>query len=336
MKKKILITGASGFVGSFLVEEGLRLGMDVWAGMRATSSRRYLGDDRIHFALLDLGSYDKLLEQLSTHKEKYGAWDYVVHCAGVTKCLDRQEFFNTNTEGTKNLVNALVELDMVPRQFVYISTLSVFGPAHEYDYSMINDSDKPCPDTVYGESKRRSEEFLEGISDFPFVVFRPTGVYGPREKDYFMMAESIKKHIDFAVGYKKQIITFIYVKDLVKAVYMAIEKGVTRKFYILSDGCDYSSRAFSDLLRKELGNPWLLRIKAPLWLLYIVSCIAESFSHITGRPSTLNRDKYRIMKQRNWRCDISGAERELDFRPEYNLERGVRECVEWYKKEGWI
>ena len=150
------------------------------------------------------------------------------------------------------------------------------------------------------------------------------------------MAQSIKKHVDFAVGYKRQDITFIYVKDVVQAVFLALSHDVCRKSFILSDGKVYSSRTFSDLIKKELGVKHVLRIVAPIWFLKVVSTVAEEMAHLTGRISALNRDKYNIMKQRNWRCDISAARRELGFKPEYDLERGVRITMKWYKDEGWI
>ena len=99
-------------------------------------------------------------------------------------------------------------------------------------------------------SKLKAEQHLQQLPDFPYVILRPTGVYGPRERDYFMMAQSIKKHLDFSVGYKKQDLTFIYVKDIVQAVFLAIEKGVKQRSYFLSDGKVYSSRTFSELIQK--------------------------------------------------------------------------------------
>lgn len=330
--KKILITGASGFIGSFIVEEALKRGFETWAAVRKSSSRKYLNDSRIHFIELDLGSLDKLEKQLSGQQ-----FDYVVHAAGVTKCLHSSEFFKVNTEGTANLALALRRQNTGLRRFVYLSSLSVMGPAREQEpHTEITAADEARPDTAYGKSKLESEKRLAEIKGFPFVVLRPTGVYGPREKDYFMMAQSIGRHVDFAVGYRPQHLTFIYVMDMVQAVFLALDHGTVGSRYFISDGHVYSSRTFSDLISNELGNPWLLRIKAPLWLLRIISFAGEWTARITGKISALNNDKYNIMKQRNWMCDIKPAENELGYKPQYDLKRGVAATIKWYKDNGWL
>ena len=138
------------------------------------------------------------------------------------------------------------------------------------------------------------------------------------------------------MGYKPQDLTFVFVLDVVQAVFLALEKGMPGKKYFISDGNVYSSRAFSDLIRRELGNPWLLRIKAPIWLLRIITIIGDRMGKITGKVSALNNDKYNIMRQRNWRCDISPAIKELGYRPQYNLERGVKIAMKWYRDNGWL
>lgn len=330
--KRILITGASGFIGSFIVEEALRQGMEVWAAIRQTSSRQWLNDKRIKFIELNLSSKEELKRQLGDV-----AFDYVVHAAGVTKCLHSEDFFRINTEGTQNLVNAIIELRMPITRFVEISSLSVYGPVRELQpYSEIKETDTPKPNTAYGQSKLEAEHFLDGLKGFPYVVLRPTGVYGPRERDYFMMAQSIKRHIDFAVGFKRQDITFVYVTDVVQAIFLALDHGQTGRKYFLSDGRVYKSRTFSDLIQKELGRPWLLRIKAPLWLLRIITFCGEYVGRMTGKITALNNDKYNIMKQRNWRCDITPAEDELGYKPQYGLEQGVKLTIKWYKENGWL
>ena len=339
--KRVLVTGASGFIGSFICSEGLERGMEVWAGMRRTSSSQYLKDERLRFAELDLGNYDTLCNQLRAYKQEMGGqgWDYVVHAAGATKSLKREGFFKTNTEGTKNLVRALIAEDMVPRRFVFVSSLSIFGAIREepYPYEPIRDTDTPRPNTAYGESKWQAEQFLATVEDFPYVILRPTGVYGPRERDYYIMAKSIKQHVDFAVGYRPQDITFVYVSDVVQAVYKAMEaEAAVGHAYFLSDGQVYNSRAFSDLLQKELGNPWVLHIKAPLWFLRLVCVVSGTVNGWLGKLTTLNLDKYHILSQRNWQCDIEPARRDLGYEPQVLLDEGVHRSVQWYKQEGWL
>ena len=333
MKEKVLVTGASGFIGSFIVEEGLARGYEMWASVRKSSSRQYLQDERIRFIELDLSSKERLAEQLKGHQ-----FDYVVHAAGLTKTLQKENFFRVNTEGTRHLVEALLEVGMPLKRFVYLSSLSIFGPIREQQpYEEIRETDTPQPNTAYGESKLAAEAFLDSMSDrLPFVVLRPTGVYGPREKDYFLMAKSIKGHTDFAVGFKQQDITFVYVKDVVQAVFLAFTHGSQGRKYFLSDGLVYQSSAFSDLIRKELGSPWCLRITAPLWLLRVVTWCGEHIGRLTGSISALNNDKYHILKQRNWRCDIQPAREELGYNPQYQLERGVSETIAWYKENKWL
>lgn len=358
--KTILVTGASGFIGSFIVEHGLEQGMEVWAAVRKSSSRRYLQDKRIRFIELDLSNPERLSQQLENHKSQHGAWNYVVHAAGITKSRRESDFKRINTEGTRMLVEALRSLDMVSERFVYMSSLSVFGPIKEKAcppsenqdaipeksqcgkkktvcrYESILEADTPQPNTAYGRSKLEAENYLRQLQGFPVVILRPTGVYGPRERDYFLMVKSIKQHIDFAVGYKPQRITFVYVKDLVQAVYLALERGKAGRCYFVSDGNNYSSRAFSDLIQERLGIRNVLHITAPLWILKMLCFVLGRMAKMLGRTSTLNEDKYNIMKQRNWQCDITPLREELGYSPKYDLRRGVDEAITWYKKEQWI
>ena len=346
----ILVTGASGFIGSYIVEEGLRLGYEMWAGMRGTSSKSYLKDERIRFAQLDFSNPRKLCSQLEDCRREMGGkkWDVIVHAAGATKCLNEEDFYRVNTDGTRHFVEALKETGMVPSRFVFISSLSIYGAIREtpvkaagdgspWIYSPILDSDTPQPNTAYGRSKLEAEKYLQSLQNFPYTILRPTGVYGPREKDYFLMASSIAGHVDFAVGYKPQEITFVYVMDVVQAVFRCMQApDALGRAYFLSDGNVYNSRRFSDLLQQEMGVGFVLHIKAPLWFLRGVCAVATRLSRITGKMSALNNDKYHILSQRNWQCDIEPARRDFGYAPEWPLERGVKAAVEWYKQEGWL
>lgn len=330
-KMKILITGASGFIGSFIVEEALRRGFETWAAVRGSSSREYLQDERIHLIELNLSSKEQLVEQLRDKD-----FDYVVHAAGVTKCLNKADFRRINTEGTKNLVEALTDLQMPLKRFVFVSSLSIFGAIREKQpYQEIRETDTPQPNTEYGRSKLEAEQFL-ATTTIPYIILRPTGVYGPREKDYFIMAKSIKQHSDFAVGFKRQDITFVYVDDVAQAVFLALENGKTGRKYFLSDGKVYQSATFSNLIHEELGRPWWIRITAPVWVLRIVTFFGEYIGQITGKVTALNNDKYNILRQRNWRCDIEPARRELGYQPKVQLAEGVKKTIQWYKDHLWL
>jgi len=324
VQEKILITGASGFIGSFIVEEALTRGMEVWAAVRGTSSLQYLQDARIHTIKLNLSDEKQLQEALKEHR-----FDYVVHAAGATKALDKETFFKVNTEGTINLVKALEATSPSIKRLVFMSSLSVFGPVcEEMPYREICESDTPQPNTAYGKSKIAAEKWLRDNAKIPFTILRPTGVYGPREKDYMMMADSIRKGMDMAVGFKRQEITFVFVKDVVQAVFKSMKSDKTvGKAYFLSDGEVYTSTDFSDLIMAELGKKHVLRMTFPLWVLRLVCAVSDCWMHVTGKLSTLNNDHYNILKQRNWRCDITPAKRDFDYSPEWSLADGVKEML---------
>lgn len=336
MAIKILITGTGGFIGGYIVEEALKRGYETYAGVRNSTSREYLGDSRIRFINLNFANPDALQQQLLEIKTQIGGWDYIVHNLGVTKCKNSKDFYRINYEFTRNFTNALVACDMVPRKFIYMSSLSAIGKGDEKTFTPLQLSDTPNPDTHYGKSKLMAEQHLMSIDSFPYIILRPTGVYGPRERDYLLMMKTIKHHYDFRSGYGKQLITFIYIKDLIRAIYTAIESPLTRKTYFLSEEKAYSSSGFSNYVAKELGKKFVVPIILPNWLLWIISVVAEWACGLIGKISTVNRDKYSIMSQRNWVCDTTATREELGFVPQYSLEEGVRETVAWYKANKWL
>lgn len=334
--KKIIITGASGFIGSFLVEKALSLGFQTWAGVRKSSSREFLKDNNILFIELNFDDKGKLVEQLRNFKSTFGHIDYIIHNAGITKCLDPKDFDRINYQNTVNFVEALQEADCVPSKFVLMSSLSSFGVGDEINYTSIKLTDTPHPNTAYGISKLKAEKFLQNTTDFPYMILRPTGVYGPREKDYFLMLKTVKSGLDVGAGFKPQHLTFIYVKDLVDASFLALESPLSNRSYFVADGDVYTDREYTALVKKILGKKYVLRIKVPLCILKLVSIVAEDIARIRKKPSTLNRDKFKIMKQRNWVCDTEPLTLDLGFKPQYNLERGLRESANWYKQNGWL
>ena len=336
MAKKILITGAGGFIGGYLVEEALKHDFETWAAVRATTSRVFLTDERIHFIELDFTDEDALRQTLATHVAEHGRWDYVVHNLGATKATNYADFDRINYGYMRRLTDVLRQIQAVPDVFLLMSSLSVMGPGDEVDYKPFMPGDIPNPNTRYGTSKLKAETYLSTQSGMPYTIFRCTGVYGPHERDYYLMMKCIKRGFDFSVGFKRQMLTFIYVKDLARAVMNSLEVGPMRKAYYISENRSYTQKEFRAIVARELGKRLVLPVICPLWLVRIVCSVAEWWGKVTLKPSTLNPDKFNILRQRNWRCDVHEAQRDFGFEARYSLEQGVREAIEWYRQAGWL
>jgi len=336
--KRVLVVGAGGFAGGFIVAEALRRGFEVWAGVRATTSRKWLDDERIRFVEFDFDTPGAVLTRMRSLREEEGndfRWDWIVYNLGATKVLRYLDFNRINYEYLREFLGALKSAEMVPDKFLYMSSLSAMGAGDEKGYTPFSEKMIPAPNTRYGASKLKAEMELT-MSGIPYIIFRPTGIYGPRDKDYFLMFESIAKGFDFSVGFRRQLLTFIYVEDLAHAIFDALEKAPAGETYVISEPRAYTQAEFRRIAAREIGKKVVVPVKVPVWGLRIVSAVAEKIGSLRSKPSTLNSDKYRIMKQRNWNADISKAQRDFGFNPATTLAEGVKKSVEWYKKEGWL
>ncbi len=331
-KKTLLVVGAGGFIGGFIVAEGLRRGFEVYAAVRESTSRRYLTDPAIKFVVLDYDDPDTLGPRLAEAAPDHKPWDYIIYNLGATKAARFSEFNHINYEYLRYFLDALEDERLVPSKFLYMSSLSALGPvAEDGTYRPIDNKCIPQPDTRYGLSKIKAETYLETRMSLPWIIFRSTGVYGPHEQDYLMMIKCIDRHFDFGVGYKRQMLTFVYVDDLVNAMYDALESDKTvHHKYIVSEPRAYSQKEFRAIVAKALGRKFVVPVKLPLWAVWAVSAVAERIGALTLKPSTLNRDKYRIMRQRNWNCSVADAEADFGFSCRFPLEKGIEETVKAY------
>lgn len=333
---KILITGASGFIGSFLVEKALEKGFETYAGIRPSSSRQYLQDARIRFVDFKYGDTETLKKQLEEFRSAQGKFDVIIHNMGVTKCNDKRDFDRINYGLTKNFVEALLATDMIPSRFIYMSSLSAWGPGDPVTGRPIMLADEPKPNTLYGASKLKAERFLQSVPNLPYIFVRPTGVYGPREKDYFVFNQTVSRGFEPSMGFKTQYLTFIYVRDLVKFVFMAIESNISGKGYFITDGKVYTDREYANIVKRHVGRKHTVKIKVPLFLVKGISYFLDTVCGWFGKSPTLNRDKYKLLSVTNWRCETEPLTSDFDFTADYDLNKGTAEAVAWYKQEKWL
>jgi dihydroflavonol-4-reductase len=331
----VLITGASGFIGSFLVEEGLKREYRVYAAVRSSSSRKYLQDPRIRFIEMDFSSSESIAAVLETCKSQGITFRYIIHNAGVTKASKKEEYHKVNVGNTKNFIEALTRTGMTPEKFIYTSSLAAYGPGNRETMAPVMLSDAPNPIELYGRSKLEAERYLSSLSSFPWLIFRPTGVYGPRETDYYVFFKTISRGLETYIGSQKQILTFIYVKDLVRLIFDALPSPIVRKAYFVTDGREYDTQTFAAITKKVLGKK-TVRLTFPAGVVRVIAAGLEKTYSFWGAIPTLNTDKYKVMSSINWRCETEPLQRDFGFTAEYDLEKGVRETIDWYKKEHWL
>lgn len=326
MKKKVLITGASGFVGSFLVEEAMKQGYEVYAGIRPSSSKKYLQHPDIRFFTTDFNDTHTLKVSLKDHY-----FHYIIQNAGITKASDKEEFYKVNAYAVRDFAQALIDLDQIPEKFIFISSLAAFGPADFSPHGIVNNDSTPHPVTTYGKSKLLGEQLLMNFSEFPYHIVRPTAVYGPREQDLLTVYKTINKGWEFLIGYKTQTLTFVYVLDLVRAIIMLLPIDKTRTSYFITDGQSYSAEDFNNTIKMALQVK-AKKVRIPVNVLQFIAFLSEKLSVISGKYPALNLDKVNELKSISWQCDISHIRNDIRYQASYSLEEGMKETIQWLRE----
>ncbi len=329
--QKILITGASGFVGGFLVEEALKKDLEVYAAVRKSSNLQYLTDNRIKFIYIDFEDTDALKSIFLEHR-----FEYIVHNAGLTKTPIKEQYFKVNADYLENMVEALIESKTVPSKFTFISSLAAYGPAEHTHKGLVTEDSIPHPVTNYGRSKLQAERYLKSKQEINYTIIRPTAVYGPREKDLFTVYDLINKGIEMTVGLTDQKLTFIYVRDLVSVILDATLDCRKNVAYFVSDLEIYSSTSYNELIRKSLGRKRSFKLRLPIPLVKTLGFIAEKAGKLTGSYPALNIEKVNELEAKSWVCDTKNLVNDLNFKPRYKLKDGLEESIAWYKEHNWL
>jgi len=330
---RILITGASGFIGGYLVAQALGSGHDVTAALRPGSDLTRLNDPRLARVHFPLGDEMNMTKMLQTS----GRFDWVIHNAGVTKALSRDGYYEGNTENTRRLAQALVNSGLLPDKFLFVSSLAALGAAPAGS-AMVQELQTPQPLTSYGESKLRAEAMLKSLpAGFPWVVVQPTAVYGPWERDILTFIRLAKRGLELTIGRQSQRLSFVHAADVAGAIFRVLEtpEALYRK-YIISDGKAYRTEDLGAAVREALGGKKTLKIRLPLELVRQVAGLAETFGRWQNKASALNRDKIPELAAENWHCDASPLFNELNFQPGFDLYSGMQHTVDWYRKEAWL
>lgn len=329
MNKKVLITGASGFVGYHLIVTAIEQGLEVFAAVRPNSDISHLKDLDINYVNLNFNAVDELKAELE--EKKYA---YIIHAAGTTKAKTLQEYNRVNADYSRNLALAASLVDYTLEKFVFVSSLAAIGPIANFNVA-INDDTVAHPVTFYGLSKKLAEEYLNKIENLPLVTVRPTAVYGPREKDIFILFKTINQGLEPYIGRFNQQLSFIYVKDLAEIIVRFLTSEIVHKTYNISDGLSYNRYALANGLKKALHKK-TLKMHIPLGIIKGLASFMDTIYAKSTKTPTLNKEKIKELTAPNWACNIENLKKDLKFEPRYNLERGLEESVKWYKLNNWL
>lgn len=331
MRKKILITGASGFVGSHLTELARGLGLEVHAAVRSSSKTQDIKPYVDRFVQPDFTDVQALRDLFQ--KEQY---HYIIHAAALTKAKSEAQMKAVNVGYTTNIVEAAFTASMPPQRLVYVSSLAAIGPV-EYDAAPLLENSPYRPVTLYGRSKKASEEILqERFAKRPISVFRPTAVYGPRERDLFMIFDTMQKGLDPYIGRNPQKLSFIYVKDLAALLLKScLEEQGDLQFYNVTDGHVYSRYRIAEIAREVLKKK-MWRFHVPYGFVKLAADLADVLYKRSSKTPVIYPERLRELTAANWACDISKLKGVLGYIPQYNLEEGLKETLHWYKDNKWL
>ena len=327
-KKTALVTGASGFVGSHLVDLLLEKNFNVRALVRKTSSLKWLEGKNVE--IHDCGFFDE--EGL---KKAVEGVDYVFHVAGVVRAKTPKEFYRGNVETTQNLINAILDVNPKLKRLLVVSSFAANGPAK--DASGAKEDDEPHPISQYGKSKLEEEKLVKKYFDkLPITIVRPPAVYGERETDIYLVFKSFQKGLMTIVGFDEKLVSLVHAVDLVNGIYLAAtaDNSIGETYYVGSEKF-YTWDEVADAMAKAFGKN-ALRIRIPHFLVYVSGAISQFFSYFSKRPATFNFEKAREFVQKYQICDTSKAVKELGYRQNISLESGIKRTVDWYKEMNWL
>ncbi len=341
----ILVTGATGFIGSHLTRRLLAEGHSVKCLVRATSqvqSLRSLDVELVAGNVCDLESVQRAVVGV----------DCVYHLAGLTSSLRRATLMQANGLGTWYVARACAQ-QTTPPVLIYVSSVAAAGPVERG--VIRTEDDPPHPVSHYGHSKRAGEVAVEQVAErVPVTVVRPGIVFGEHGRETLPMFWSIEKlRVHAVAGYRSPPLSVIHVADLIELLICAAEQGqrlaarpstgTGRPPLHSGQGYYFACRPeypdclqFGRLLQQALERDYVAYLLLPQPVPWIVGGIMELVAHVQRRSNSLNLDKIREATAHSWACSCHAAERDLRFLPQQPLLAQLKSTAQWYRQHGWL
>ena len=320
MPERVLVTGATGFVGSHIAQAFVEAGHEVRCGVRTSSNLRWVSNLAVERVPLDLTGSEDLPRTLENI-------DVIVHAAGITRARRTSDYYSVNAEGTRRLAAAAAKAGV--RRFVLISSLAARGP----DTRTEDGQDRPA--SAYGRSKLRAEEYLRVFSGrMEIVALRLAAVYGPRDIDLlplFRMAARGLLVIPSGPGRLQP----VYASDVGRAAVAAIRKPGDFGPYPVAETSRYTWQEVSSGLSRALGRP-VRAISLSASIFKLAGRAAERAAKLLGAVPTFDKRRAQDLAVHTWTCDPSLTEEALGWQANVDLSEGLESTARWYRQAGWL
>jgi nucleoside-diphosphate-sugar epimerase len=261
--------------------------------------------------------------------------DGVVHCAGITKALSREQYFHVNHLGTRNLLEACARRIPSIQRIVYISSLAAFGPARAGE--PVTELSTPHPVSAYGDSKLAAHLEAQAMnSRLPVRIIIPSAVYGPNDVDFLVYFKFVRHGIMPLIGRTPRRVSVIHAADLAEAVSQALlDDRAAGKSYFVEDGAVQTWAGVASSIGKAMARR-PVRICIPSIAARGLGTLGGLFARCTGRAALIDSEKIRDFLQESWTCSSRRIREELNFRPNYSFDEGIHKTLEWYRAHGWL
>jgi len=322
---KAFVTGGTGFVGAHLVRALRARGDAVTCLVRSPARAQALGWTDIRLIRGDLDDVGALREGCD------GA-EVIYHVAGRISARDPDEFMRVNRDGTGNVLEAALAAPGAPRRFVLVSSLAAAGPTVPGE--PIDETRIPSPVTPYGQSKLAAETLVRAMA-LPWTIVRPPTVYGEWDREVLKVFKLARSGVAPVLGDGTQELSVIYAGDLATALLAAGASGAVNHIYYAAHPATTTSRDLVRAIGRAVGRePRIVPLPGPLvrGLLWAIGSVA----HLAGRATVLSADKAAEFLAPAWTCRPDALMRDTGWRPETDLETGLRRTAQWYREVGWL
>lgn len=324
---KVAVTGATGFLGSHLVDRLVQDGYKVSAQLRDLGKAEML-DKAVSVFAGDICDPDVLAKAFS-------GCEWVFHTVSNFRTASGppESYQRINVLGTEIALKAAREAGV--KRFIHCSTIGVHGDVAE---SPATETSPFNPGDLYQETKLEAERIAlaaAGRDGMEVVVIRPCSMYGPGDLRMLKMFRMLSKRTFFKVGPCQENFHAAYIDDVVDGFLRAASTpGISGEVFFIGGPGYLSLNEYIDTAAAAVGAPKPF-LRLPYWLLYSVAWLCEKVFIPLGKEPPLHIRRVRFFKN-NRAFSLAKARRELGYAPQVDLEEGMRRTVDWYRQQGLL